>query len=60
MANTAVYQRVLEGIRKFMLHSFMKLGSNPKRLATLKRVNRVTPQSAIVSVLRMGSGMKVC
>jgi hypothetical protein len=42
-----------------MLHSFVKMGNNKKRLDTLKRVHRVTPQSAIVGVLRLGSGAKV-
>lgn len=54
-----VYQKVFDGLRKFMLHSMMKMGGNKKRLDTLKRVYRVTPQSAIVAVLRLGSGTKV-
>lgn len=54
-----MYRKVFEGLRKFMLHSFMKMGNNKKRLDTLKRVYRVTPQSAIVGVLRLGSGSKV-
>jgi hypothetical protein len=57
--SAAVYQKVFEGLRKFMLHSFVKMGNNKKRLDTLKRVYRVTPQSAIVGVLRLGSGAKV-
>lgn len=54
-----VYQKVFDGLRKFMLHSMMKMGGNKKRLDTLKRVYRVTPQSAITAVLRLGSGTKV-